>query len=167
MVVVTSAKSMVLPQLIGHSLYYHIQDNLSNDGLDTTYVSVAEAYPSTGSIIDAPTIVIVEGDFGDTPLEIGGSDIAHISYVLDVYGNNKTQRNTLSWLMRHYLNDKRVAVKDYNEGFPPSVSNQTILGYFEIEDIQINAPIVYIEGEVPESLRWLKQVSVEGQYIVN
>ena len=163
----TSANEISLPQLISHSLYYYIRDKLDTDGLDSTMVSVRESYPITGTVINAPSIIIDEGDFADSPLEIGGADIASISYVIDVFGKSKTQRNTLTWLVRTYLNDQYIDVKDYNEGFPPGTTNQTVLGKLEIMNIRMITPIILTEGEIPEEMRLLRQLVVDCQYMIN
>ena len=167
MTIVTSANQISLPQLISHSIYYHIFDKLASDGLDSTMVRVKESYPITGVVVNAPSIIIDEGDFADSPLEIGGVDIASIGYIIDIFGKSKTQRNTLAWLVRAYLNDERIPVKDYNEGFPPGITNQTTLGHAEIMNVRMITPIILTEGEIPEEMRLLRQLVVDCQYMIS
>jgi len=167
MVVATSANSIALPQLISHSLYYYIRDKLDNDGLDSSYVKIINAYPISGAIVDAPLIVIDDGTISDEAFELGGVDLATIYYTFDVYGKSQTQRNTLTWLLRTYLNDKRIDVKDYNEGFPPGITDQTVLGVLQIIDIRIVPTVIVTEGEIPENLRLLKQLELSCQYILD
>lgn len=163
--IMTSANDIALPQLISHSIYYRIRDELDLKGLDSTFVSVRQSYPITGSIIAAPSVVITEGDFTDAPFELGGMDIADVDYVIDIYGRDTTQMNTLSWLVRDVLNDEYIDVKDYNEGFPPT--SVTTLGQLEVIDVQITAPIIQTEGEIPEAIRYFVQVIVSAQYFIN
>ena len=67
--------------------------------------------------------------------------------------------------MRGYINDKYIPIKDYNEGFPPT--SVTTLGNLEVDDVQLLSPLILTEGEVPENIRMIRQLSVDCLYLID
>ena len=112
------------------SIYYWLVDLFS----DAPHINVEDGYPETGLAI--PTVVADYKNIKPLPYEMGNSNqMFHRLWAIDVYGQNKSQRDDYGYRIAAALQDS-IPVYDYDEGFPPDVS-PTQLGNLLPRNIQL------------------------------
>ena len=112
------------------SVYYWLVDLFS----DAPYIAINDGYPETGLVI--PSVVSDYRNIKPLPYEMGNSNqMFHRLWVIDVYGQNKSQRDDFGYRIATALQDS-IPVYDYDEGFPPDVT-PTQLGSLLPEQIQL------------------------------
>jgi hypothetical protein len=111
--------------------------------------------------LTVPTVCIEIGDLYIVPKEMGNRHGTKLrSWVIDVYGKNKSQRNEITFKILDAL-EETVPVYNYDEGFPPDV-NPTIIGCMDNDNIHMTP--IRVLPELVEVLYWRAQISFEGTY---
>ena len=88
------------------------------------FVNIVDEFPST--IVEVPTISIVEGKLAEEEFELGNSEGIRIRrYFIDIFAVTKQQRKDFGYKLLSECK-KGIKVYDYNEGFPPSASPSQI-----------------------------------------
>ena len=163
----TSANRIQLLDLITLSTYHYIKDKISDDNLSATVQVLAE-YPATGVLISPPSIVIgTENDYEDRGFQLGGGELVdNLVLRIEVYGQDRTQRNGLAWQIKQYLNNSFVPLKDYNEGFPEHGASPSTLANMEVMAIRLPPVPTQVVGEDPKYLRHWRPVLFTVDFIV-
>lgn len=172
MTVPVSAARMQILTLCDMSVYYHIYDEVVYHDL-SGQIRVAVEFPFSGTLVEPASVVINEGDYSDEIFEIGGGAQANFIYTLDIYGQNKTQRDELAWLIKMWLEENDVVLRDYNEGFPnytngyPPTNVPSSMTNMEALNIRLPSPAdIQSVGEVPDKMRYWRQLFFTLDFIV-
>lgn len=99
------------------SLYYWLSDLFSS----YSFIKVVDSFPDSDLTI--PSVALTADEIQLKRLELGNRKFEDIDrmWFIDIFAENKTQRNDLAFLILDNL-DNYIAVYDYNYGFPPNVS---------------------------------------------
>jgi len=120
------------------SIYYWLGNLFS----DVSNLNVQDGYPVDGLVI--PTISIEADTLFIRSFELGNDIITSIWYI-DVFANNKTQRDEFMYRILDNI-ENGIPVYNYDEGFPPDASPSrtgTLLArYTEAKVIPIMADLV-------------------------
>jgi len=136
------------------SIYYWLQDIFSG-----TPITVVDEFPEDKLVV--PSVSTEIGEIALVPSELGNRTGTRLrSWFIDIYAKNKAQRNELMYKIMSELEDN-IPVKDYDEGFPPTVFPTTI-GCIDVSNIR--GAKIDVLPELVETLYWRAQVSFEGVY---
>lgn len=106
---------MQLYRLFDLSINYWIQGIVPT----TMTIHVKDGFP-TGTL-ELPTVSITSLDVRGKPFELGGCELDNQFWRIDIFAQNKAQRDALAYIIYKELEDN-IPVYNYDVGFPPSVS---------------------------------------------
>ena len=152
---------MLISRKVDLSVYYYLDDLLPSS------VTVEDAFPMDARGVPSgdlslPTVSVNKLPTVIRPYQLGGAGLTCYHFALDVYGNSKTQKDYLAYLIQAELDNSNVPVNDYDEGFPPTVT-PTRLGTL-VQFGEITSSDVYIFPEVIQKLYWRSVVDFTGYY---
>jgi len=140
------------------SIYYYLKDEILIPPYDT--VLVVDGYPEQDLVI--PSVAVVNQTLTIEPFELGNRRGQRIRvWNIDVFAANKAQRDEISSIIINGLEDIRIAVYDYDEGFPPTVS-PTQLGVLIPSNIEILT--IRIFPDLVEKLYWRSSIRFLTEY---
>lgn len=88
---------------------------------DFAFITIVDEFPK--SIMNVPTISVVNGRLNEREFELGNTDTIRIRrWFVDIFALNKSQRDDFAYKVLMELKTKGIIVYDYNEGFPPDAS---------------------------------------------
>ncbi len=112
---------MTIYRLEDLSMNYWVRDVFQPFNVQITYT---DEFPAT--ILQVPTVSIVNGRLSEEEYELGNADGIRIrKWFIDIFANNKSQRDDFGYQMMSECK-KGIHVLDYNEGFPPDASPTVI-----------------------------------------
>lgn len=133
------------------SVYYWLEDNLPS------FVTVVDGFPEDDLVL--PTVAVEVKQVWGVPFELGGTEQTRRFWTIDVFAQNKSQRDDFADLIFDKL-EQNIPVYDYNEGFPPPTPTQLgILKCFERK----NSP-VYVFKELVRDLYWRRSIVFMTEY---
>ncbi len=128
------------------SIYYFLVDKFSA----FSFVNVSDGFPDAE--MELPTISVEALDIGSPPFELGDRrGLRDRLWLIDVLALNKAQRDEFTYLILDSL-ENGIAVRDYDEGFPPDVPSPTQIGTLDVRDL--SSSVVVIFPEIQEKLYW-------------
>ena len=142
---------MQILRLIDLSLVYWLKDSFNTDGWDETDITILDGYPEDRrALVDAPNytnsviqkklpVVAVEIiSYDKVGLELGSRAVAGTYRIaLDIFAATDGQRDDITYMCEKYVSGYTIPVKDYNEGFPAAVTNQTTVGAIAVDSIRM------------------------------
>lgn len=134
------------------SIYYWLKDIVDSS------VTVKDSFPMEG--LTLPTVSITHLDMRGEPFELGAAERDKRMWRIDVFADNKVQRDDLMYLIYSEL-ECNIPVYDYDEGFPPSVSPSQ-LGTLIVK--QRIAKPVHVFEELVEKLYWRASITFSTKY---
>lgn len=147
---------MYLERKIELSVYYWLKDTVFSDA---PFVKVVDEYPL--EILSLPTVSVDGPDIDGYPQELGNrKGIRYLLFVIDVFGQNKTQRDEYVLRIYEYL-ENGIPVNDYDIGFPPSVAPPQI-GVLVPNNIKVKK--IKVIPELVETLYWRSMITFIAQY---
>jgi hypothetical protein len=143
------------------SVYYYLQDLLP------ALVNVYDGYPvdETGQPFGNLVLPAVASDRQPielVPYELAGLRLARYSYIIDIYGKNKAQRDDIAYTIQTNLDEYNIPVNDYDEGFPPAVT-PTQLGSLIIDGTVRNR-VVYVFPRLSPLEYWRAVIDFTGYF---
>jgi hypothetical protein len=129
------------------SIYYWLQDLVPDS------VNVEDGFPQTDLVL--PTVSITELDIEATPFEMGGCELDTRLWRIDVFAENKAQRNNLAYDIYSEL-ECGIPVYDYDEGFPPNTSPSQI-GILEVQKRKLKP--VHVFDELVDKFYWRSRIT--------
>jgi len=139
------------------SIFFWLQDEVLVSPYDT--VLVVDGYPEQDLVI--PSVAIEGQRLSIDPFELGNRrGQRDRAWNIDVFAANKAQRDEISSIIINELEDNRIAVYDYDEGFPPIVVTQ--LGTLIPSNIEV-IPI-RIFPDLVEKLYWRSSIRFITEY---
>lgn len=137
------------------SVYYFIKDLFAT----APFVAVVDGYPKEG--VEVPTVAVDTLRTDTVPFELGNKKrLLYRFWNVDIYANNKTQRDEFSYMILHALEDS-IPVDDYDEGFPPTVT-PTQIGCLIPDNIRME--IIKIMPELVDKYYYRSIVSFMATY---
>lgn len=134
------------------SIYYWLVDKVPS------IVNVVDGFPNTE--LNLPTVSIVNLDVEGVPFEFGAVDLNNHFWRIDVFAENKAQRDELAALLFDEL-ELHIPVYDYDEGFPPSVSPSQ-LGILVVS--KRNTKPIHVFKDLVEKFYWRSSVTFFSYY---
>ena len=134
------------------SLYYWLEDLLPS------FVTVVDGFPEGD--LTLPTVSVEALPMEAVPYELGGLDKDIRFWRIDVFANNKSQRDDFAYNVYKQL-EGNVEVYDYDEGFPPTIS-PTQIGSMKCYDRKV-APIIVFE-ELVRKMYWRSAINFWTEY---
>ena len=134
------------------SVYYFLEGILPN------FVEVVDGFPEDDLVL--PTASVEAQPIEGVPFELGGCDKDIRFWRIDVFAENKSQRDDMAYVVYKEL-ESNISVYNYNEGFPPDIS-PTQLGYMKCYDRRV-APIRVFE-ELVRKLYWRSAINFWTEY---
>lgn len=138
------------------SLYYWLS------GIFSLYpfIKVVDSFPD--ETLTIPTVSLSADELELSRLELGSRKFEDIDrmWFIDVFAENKTQRNDLAFSILDKL-DNYIAVYDYNYGFPPNVSPPQIgvLVPYSVRFVPIK-----VFPELTDKMYWRGQITFFTKY---
>lgn len=145
---------MELFRLQDLSMYYWLDDLLP------AFVTVVDGFPSDDLVI--PTASVEALPMRGVPYELGGLDRDVRFWRIDIFADNKSQRDDFIYRVYKQL-EGNVFVYDYNEGFPPASPSQ--LGTMKCYDREL-AP-VYVFDTLVRKEYWRSSVNFWTEYEIS
>jgi hypothetical protein len=139
--------------------------NLSNYNVDYcwNYVSVIDAWPSDD--VPALPIVSIELQRGQSlPLQLGGGDIRDASWHIEIFANNKGERDDLMDVIFEGLNLKRCSIYTFSEGL--SLTREGLYNPNFQADAHSNYPSLFFEN-IEKSLTGLPRWGFYENEVIN
>ena len=154
---------MLINRKVDLSVYYYLDNLLTS----SDSVTVVDAFPTDergvpSGDLSLPTVASQRLPITIRPYQLGGAGLPWYHYAIDVYANSKTQRDYLAYKIQAELDNSNIAVNDYDEGFPPTVT-PTRIGTLVIWG-DITNSVVYVFPEVTQKLYWRAVVDFIGYY---
>jgi len=134
------------------SIYYWLE------GILPGFVTVVDGFPEGD--LTLPTVSVEALPMEGVPHELGGCDKDIRFWRIDVFVDNKSQRDDIAYIIYKEL-ENGVSVYNYNEGFPPAIS-PTQLGNLICYDRRV-APIKVFE-ELVRKLYWRSAINFWTEY---
>jgi len=144
---------METQQLLEKSIYYWLVE------LVPSSVNAVIGYPGDTDLV-LPTAAVKMLELTGHPFELGGKELDDHLWKIDVFANNSMQRDDLAYQIYNAL-ENNIAVYNYNEGFPPSVS-PTRTGTLVVSR-RVVRPIHVFEDLV-KKLYWRSSVTFYSHY---
>lgn len=111
-----------------------------------TELEVKDSFPKEELLVPTLSVNLVSVDF--TNLQIGDyNNIRELSWVIDVFALNKTQRNQIVFKL-FYILEKKIPIYDYDLGFPP----QSIPEIGSLTPTRLRIEFIEVQAEKPEDL---------------
>jgi len=127
------------------------------------YVAVIDAWPYED--VPALPIISIEMQSGDkSPLQIGGGDIRNASWNLEIFANNKGERDDLLDTIYNELYLRRCSIYSLSKGLPLDMK-----GFYNLEfDSSINNEYKYLHFEnIEKRLTGLPRWGFYSQELIN
>ena len=88
-------------------------------------ITVVDGFPE--GELELPTVSITSLDIRGTPFELGGCDLDNMFWRIDIFANNKAQRDELAYIIYKEL-EHGIPVYDYDLGFvaPPQIGTLVV-----------------------------------------
>ncbi|MHA1304670.1 MAG: hypothetical protein ACTSPI_13310 [Candidatus Heimdallarchaeaceae archaeon] len=138
-----------------YSIYYWLDDLFSS----YDFVTIVDDYPDED--LSLPTISVVGSELYITPFELGNrSGNKNRIYFIDVYAENKDQRDDFSYLILEEI-ENGIPVNNYDEGFPPTTTPSQI---GTLHPIDLRLEPVFVFPELTEKLYWRTRISFISEY---
>lgn len=134
------------------SIYYWLEDQTPST------VNVKDGFP--GSDLTLPTVSITNLEIEGRPFELGGAEKDYRFWRIDIFADNKVQRDRLAYDLYEQL-ECHIPVYDYDEGFPPSV-DPTQIGTLMVKN-RLLTPVRVFE-ELVEKLYWRTEITFSTYY---
>lgn len=135
------------------SIYYWLEDTLPNN------VTIVDGFPN-GQDLVLPTVSVERMPTRGVPFELGGSDMNNTTWRIDVFAENKAQRDGYAYRI-FYEAENNIPVYDYDEGFPPSVS-PTQIGVLKCYSREMTP--IHVFEELVKKLYWRSAVNFWTRY---
>ncbi len=133
------------------SIYYWLIETLPD------FVTVVDGFPDSDLVL--PTASIEHIEIVGKPFELGGLDKDHRIWRIDVFGENKSQRDDYAYKIYSEM-EGNIPVYDYDEGFPPPTP--TRIGALKCYDRKVK-PIKVFEDLV-RKLYWRSAINFWTEY---
>lgn len=133
------------------SLIFYLREVMENNGWGVDDYSVIDSYPTNLDTITKFPSVTVQSNVGDPfPIELGNRSTLKITWAVDVFAKGDGQRDDITYVIWDDLLDSRVALYDFNTGFPPTTGDYTgisTLGAIIFDDIffEVIDPVEFSE----------------------
>ena len=134
------------------SIYYWLKEVLP------TFVTVVDGFPEDDLVL--PTASVETLPIEGVPFELGGRDKDIRFWRIDIFADNKSQRDDMAYVVYKELEDN-ISVYNYDEGFPPDISPSKI-GCMKCYDRRV-APIKVFE-ELVRKLYWRSAITFWTEY---
>lgn len=145
---------MHLETKIDRSVYYWLKNLFSG----TPAVQIEDGFPVKELVL--PTISIESETIYIKPKELGNREGLPIRFwYIDIFAVNKTQRDEFSYIILDALQNK-IAVYDYDAGFPPATIPR--IGVIDPEELKLQ--IIKVIPELVDTLYWRSQISFVASY---
>ncbi|MEM4134611.1 MAG: hypothetical protein QXV73_05380 [Candidatus Micrarchaeia archaeon] len=129
---------------IEENAHFSLIRKLKDSFADT--VKVVDSYPRNQIEVPLISVDIIRLDF--TKLQIGDyNNIRNITWIVDVFAKNKTQRDRMTFQLMSTL-EQKIPIYDFTNGF----NNQNLIEIGAIEPKRLRVEFVEIEVENPEEL---------------
>lgn len=115
---------MTLYRLASLNLIYKIKEIMENNGFAN--YDVIEGYPNVldeNTAFTWPTIAIELDQFFGRDVEIGSNQWGGAKFTVDIFANTDSQRDDVSYIIWHSLNENYSILYDFNSGFPTVVGD--------------------------------------------
>lgn len=146
--------TLIQERLEDLSVYYFVSNLFSG----TPSIKVVDGFPE--SILTVPTISVEAGRLNSNLFEMGNKKrLLDRSWYIDVFAQNKSQRDDIGYLLLHALEDC-IPVYDYNLGFPPVSVTQ--LGCLEVGTLRMD--IVRIMPQFVDKLYYRSSISLMAKF---
>lgn len=150
---------MVIERLQDLSVYYKVKEIFA----PYPFVTVVDEFP-TGEFKkgDLP-LVSVEGlSFTSRSFELGNPLLQnHRMWKINVFSDNNTQRSDLLYFLNANI-QVAIPVYDYNEGFPPTVVDQTQLGALGVPST--TTEVIRVHSQLVTTLYWRGELEIVTEY---
>lgn len=132
------------------SIYYWLESIKPS-----SIVNVEDGFPDKE--LNLPTVSITNLDLRGTPHELGGNDLNHDMWRIDVFTKTKSQRDELATLVFDQL-ECNIPVYDYDLGFtsPPRI------GTLIISNRAVRP--IHVFEELVEKLYWRSAITFNSYY---
>jgi len=138
------------------SVYYFIENVLSS----YPYITITDSFPS--GELSLPTVAVTPKDIEAFQFQLGSKQrVKDRTWYVDVFANNTAQARKIGYKVLSALEDD-VLVKDYDEGLPPDVTNQTVLGLLEVENLRLE--IIKVMPDLVDKLYYRAVVYFTARY---
>jgi hypothetical protein len=128
---------------------------------DIPDIGIVDGYPEGD--LELPSIAVEAEDIFFVKREMGNRrGDKHRLWSIDVYGNNKTQRDFMAYKILQNI-ENGIEVSDFDEGFPPD-SNPSQLGTLRPVTESITATPIRIFPELVEKLYWRYRIRFITEY---
>ena len=113
------------------SIFAHIQEILVDEGFNLTSTpptaTITMAYPKKDDLqtIIKPLIIVNNLAGNDFAVEIGSKDATRLLVDIDLYAKDDGQRDDLGYILRTSFRNNRLAVYNFDDGFPTSIGDYT------------------------------------------
>ena len=150
---------MVIERLQDLSVYYKFKEILT----PYPFVSVVDEFP-TGEFVkgDLPRVSVEGLSFTSRSFELGNPLLQnHRMWKINVFAGNSTQRSDLLYFLNASI-QVAIPVYDYNEGFPPTVTNQTQVGALGVPST--STEIIRVHSQLVTTLYWRGELKIVTEY---
>lgn len=143
---------MQLQRKLDQSIYYWLLDKVPSSS-----ITVTDGFPLEE--LELPTVSITALDISGVPFELGGCDQNNQFWRIDVFGQNKVQRDELAYILFTEL-EQNIPVYNYDAGFPPPMPPRIgtlIVSHRKIQPIHVFEDLV-------EKLYWRSGITFFTYY---
>jgi hypothetical protein len=145
---------MLLETKQDKAVYYWLKNLFA----DAPFVSVVDSFPTSG--FTPPTVALEEDLITGVTFEMGNRQFAKVrTYYVDVFADNKNQRNEFAYRILNALEEK-ICVYDYDKGFPPTDIPK--LGCLDV--LEVSMKPIKIIPELTEKLYYRAVVTFTAEY---
>lgn len=155
------------------SLYYFLKDNLDADDYGSTGYSngdlvhlldsdneddiIKAVLPedSTGATNEIVLPIVVIDRLTSLPknLQLGGGYSIDFTFTLTISGTTKNEVSDITSYLYNLLSENDIEYKDYDDGFPPDVTDQTVLGMLYISNVRESPIRIYGSPDVVDKYK--------------
>lgn len=166
-------------RIIKLSVYYFLKDKLDTAGWGTSgyynneVVTFMDSYPNDDELnrivknpsgmpeteIVLPIVAIEYSTQQSFPIELGSRDGTLRTFVVSILGREEAETDDIAQQIYEWFRDNDVTLKNYNQGFPPSV-DPTEIGTMRIDNVKL-IPIRII-GSPDVADRDRREITFEG-----
>ena len=136
-------------------LIYRLEDLsmfffIKNMFQDVSFIDIEDSFPE--KILTVPTISIDAGMLKEENFEIGNRDKVRIrTWYIDIFAKNRSQRDDFGYRILDQSKNG-INVYDYNEGFPPNVT-QSKIEHMDVLSISYEPIPVMLDKTEPDYFR--------------
>lgn len=142
---------MDLHRKLDLSIYYWLVDQVPSA------ITVVDGFPKAELVL--PTVSITSLDLTAMPFELGGNDLNHDMWRIDVFAKNVAQRDELAYLLFEAL-QCNIPVYDYAVGFPPTTIPR--IGLLVVERRTLRP--IYVFEDLVDKLYWRTSITFFSHY---